>query len=110
MDADKSGLQEALFSDTIIDMKIQNVTGDYLKIATPKEGAIIYEEGYRMGLHGKKVKIADWLHNTLGGDIMLLNEGGNWNKKTPDFIWNGKEWELKSISSAKAADSALKKY
>ncbi len=108
VDGDKSGLQEVAKDGNVMDMDIQNVTENYLKNATPNQGTIAYEAGYRMGIYRKEMEIASRIHSTLGGDITLLQETVDCNKKTPDFTWNGKAWELKSISSAKAADSALR--
>ena len=89
-------------------MKIQNVTEYYLENATPNKGTFIYSAGYSIKNHRKETAIGIWLYSTLGGDITLLQEASDCGKKTPDYIWNGKAWELKSISSAKAADSALR--
>ena len=54
------------------------------------------------------MKIAEWLHNNLGGDITLLCEANEDKIKTPDYLWNEKMWDLKSISSEKAANSAVR--
>lgn len=89
-------------------MNIQNVTENYIKNSMQNKGTITYESEYRKGIHRKEMEIAEWIHTTLGGDIILLKEKADCTRKMPDFIWNGKEWELKSISSAKAADSALR--
>ena len=35
-----------------------------------------------------------------------MNGGG---KRMPDYLWNGKMWELKTLSTEKAVDSALRK-
>ena len=48
VDGDKSGLQESHSDDTITGMKVQNVTEEYLKIATPGEGTLAYGDGYRI--------------------------------------------------------------
>lgn len=37
-----------------------------------------------------------------------MQEAFECNRKTPDYVWNGKYWELKTLSSARAADSALR--
>ena len=59
--------------------------------------------------HKEEIAFAQWLHNKMGGDIHLLNEQNQSHVKTPDYIWNSKLWDLKSLSSEKAANSALRK-
>ena len=45
----------------------------------------------------------------MGGDIHLLNESKEDGVKMPDYIWNNKLWDLKTISNEKAANSAVRK-
>ena len=45
----------------------------------------------------------------MGGDIELLNESSVDGTKMPDYIWRGKYWELKSTTTSKAANSAIRK-
>ena len=52
--------------------------------------------------------MAQWLYEHIGGNIKLLTAVNKDNKKTPDYLWNGKYWDLKSISTEKAADSAIR--
>ena len=86
-----------------------DVTEEYAKSANPGEGTVTYEQGYDMGpKHQNERDIATWIHETYGGDIVLLKESDDWSHMTPDYLWRGKLWELKTISSAKAADSALR--
>lgn len=92
----------------IIDIKVYDVTEEYLKSTLSDKGVITYTVGYKTGTHKKEVEIGNWIHDNLGGVIVLLKETSDCNKKTPDYLWKGKAWELKSISSAKAADSAFR--
>ncbi len=87
---------------------IENVTAEYLRSATPGIGEISYDAGYVVSRHSEEIKIAQWLHDNLGGDIVLLQETGGLYEKTPDYLWRGKSWELKTTSTEKAADSALR--
>lgn len=92
----------------ITGMKEQDVTSEYLRAAKPNEGAITYDEGYDVKLHQDEIDMAEWLHNTFGGDIQLLKEVNEDKHKTPDYLWRGKMWDLKKLSSEKAANSALR--
>ena len=52
----------------------QDVTNEYIKSATPKNGRILYENGYNYGCHNEEIKIAGWLYNNFGGNIILISE------------------------------------
>ena len=86
----------------------ENVLEEYLQTATPGKGTITYDEGYNRTRHAAEIKTAHWLHDTLGGDIVLLQETGGLFEKTPDFTWRNKDWELKSTTTEKSADNALR--
>ncbi len=92
---DKKSVLKKLFSNvTINSMKIQNVTEYYSENATPNEGTFTYSVGYSVKNHRKETTVGIWLYSTLGGDIILLQEASDCGKKTPDYIWNGKAWEV----------------
>ena len=85
-----------------------DITGRFVSSAKPGTGKITYDQGYRESRHREEIHVAEWLHNTFGGDIRVLNEKLVYNKKIPDYIWNKQMWDLKTISSEKAADSAIR--
>lgn len=85
-----------------------SVTAEYIKAAKPGSGSVILGNGYQKDTHPEEVKIAQWLHDNLGGDITLLQEANEDKVKTPDYLWNEKLWDLKTISSEKAANSAVR--
>ena len=86
----------------------ENVLEEYKRKATPGQGAITYDEGYNRTRHAEEIKTAQWLHDTLGGDIMLLNESNIQGQKMPDYLWRNSYWDLKTLSSEKAANSAIR--
>lgn len=86
---------------------LMDVLDEYVRSKTPGQGTITFDEGYSRAHHADEIKTAQWLHDTLGGDIVLLQENLGGAKK-PDYIWRGKFWELKNITSDKAADSAVR--
>ena len=86
----------------------ENVLPEYLRSATPGKGSITYDTGYDVRRHAEEIKTAQWLHDNLGGDIVLLNEINETLQKTPDYIWRERLWDLKTISSEKAANSAVR--
>lgn len=85
-----------------------DVTQEYLDSATPGQGTITYENGYKVKGHQDEIKMADWLHRTLGGDIKLLKESKEQGSKTPDFLWNGRNWELKGVTTLNSIDRATR--
>ena len=87
---------------------LQSVLPEYLRTALPGVDSITYDTGYDMARHADEIKTAQWLHDHLGGDIMLLNEANNYKAMTPDYIWNGKLWDLKTASTEKSANSAVR--
>ena len=93
-----------------LNRKGKEVKYQYFNNATPGKGKIIIqpEEGYDRKQHEKEIATAKLIHNILGGDIELLPESNIENVKTPDYIWNGKYWDLKSTTSEKAANSAIR--
>lgn len=66
------------------------------------------KNGYRAKDHKDEIEVANQIRNQFGGKIVLLKEANVQGIKTPDYLWRGKLWELKSISTEKAADSALR--
>lgn len=67
-----------------------DVTDEYKNNSTPGLGKKEYEVGYVKERHSEETKMADWLHQKLGGDIILLKENSNeyW-RMTADYQWRG---------------------
>lgn len=86
-----------------------DVTSEYLKAKYPGQGTVTFEDGYDSSKHKEEVNMAQWLHANLGGDIRLLNESSVDGVKMPDYIWNDKYWELKTTTTEKAVNSAVRK-
>lgn len=85
-----------------------DVTKEYLNSAMPGHGAVTYEEGYQIKGHQDEIKMAEWIHRTFGGDIKLLAESKVQGDKTPDFLWDGRCWELKGVTSKNSIDRAVR--
>lgn len=89
-------------------LRTENVTEEYQRAATPGQGTVTYEDGYQIKGHHDEIKMADWIHRTFGGDIKLLAESKVQGDKTPDFLWNGRFWELKGVTSKNSIDRAVR--
>ena len=87
----------------------KDITKKYIETVTPRMGKVRHENGYRAKGHEAEIEVANQLRNQFGGKIVLLKEANAQGIKTPDYLWRGKQWELKSISTAKAADMAIRK-
>ena len=87
---------------------VTDVTAEYFQNATPGQGSIIFDAGYKPGKHKNEIATAEWLHRTFGGSIHVFDERG-YSAASPDYQWNGRLWELKNTSTATATDNAVKK-
>lgn len=99
----------AAVGSIIADMKAQDVTKEYLRSATPGKGMLSFDEGYKIDIHREEIGMANWLHDTFGGDIKLLTEANAQRVKTADYLWREKLWDLKTASTEKAANFAVRK-
>lgn len=90
-------------------MKEQDVTQEYLSGATPGLGWILYDANYQVETHRDEIQFARWLYETFGGTICLLTESVKDGEKRADYLWNGKLWDLKSVTTEKAANTAIKR-
>lgn len=86
---------------------VRNVLKEYVEEATPKRGNITRDNGFSDNKNIREVKIANYLHRTMGGNIRLVERSND--IKMSDYLWNDNLWELKSITTEKAADSAVRK-
>lgn len=88
----------------------KEVQNEYEANATPGKGEITLDTAYDKNSHKEEVEFAEWLKKKYGGDIHLIEEKGKErNVKSPDYLWNGRFWDLKTVTTEKSANSALKK-
>ena len=79
----------------------EDVTKEYLKNSNRKKGSLSLDEGYSKKNHKDEIAYAKWFHRVFGGDIVLLKEKNVNGVSNPDYLWNGKLWDLKSPISNK---------
>lgn len=96
------------FSTSKVSKYAEDVTAEYFGTAKPGEGSISYDNGYDVSSHKHEVQMANFLFEKFGGDLTLLKERNIKDVKTPDYVWNSKYWDLKNVSSEKAAYSAVR--
>ncbi len=88
--------------------ELKDVTREYVDNAKPGMGSIRYDGVYDKMRHADEVEVASWIYDNLGGNIMLLNEVQEVGVKTPDYVWREKLWDLKTTTTAKSANSAVR--
>lgn len=86
----------------------EDVTEEYIRSATPGQGTVTFEDGYKVKGHQNEIRMAHWLRDTFGGNIKLLAESKVQGDKTPDFLWDGRCWELKGATSKNSIDRAVR--
>ena len=87
----------------------KDVTAFYYGTAQPGKGTFAYSDNYRKNKHPDEIEVAEILYDTFGGDMLLIDESIEYSDKMSDYLWNDKYWELKTTSSVKSADSAIRK-
>ncbi len=85
---------------------IEDVTSEYYKINRKFNKKVILEEGLKINEHKNEIEVAEIVTNEFGGEITVLTENNQ--TKMPDYKWNDKFWDLKTCSSEKACDSAIR--
>ena len=96
------------FSTSKVSKYAEDVTAEYFGTAKPGEGSISYDDGYDVSSHKHEVQMANFIFEKFGGNLTLLKERNIKDVKTPDYVWNSKYWDLKNVSSEKAAYSAVR--
>lgn len=87
----------------------KNITAEYIEKAKPGQGERIYEDGFVKEKNANEINVGKWLHETFGGDLIHINEFGRPDgEKNPDYLWRGRLWDLKTVSTEAAANSALR--
>ena len=87
-------------------ISVQDVTSEYYKVNRKLNKKVILEEGLKINEHKNEIEVAEIVTNEFGGEITVLKENNQ--TKMPDYKWNDKLWDLKTCSSEKACDSAIR--
>ena len=87
---------------------VENVTYVYKAKAKPTTKEMAFEVGYKHKAHDAEIDTAEQLLSVYGGEILLRKENGGEGVYTPDYLWNGKDWEQKTISTVKASEKAVR--
>lgn len=80
-----------------------DVTEEYQSLASPFSGTYAEEDKFEDKMNERE--IAKWLFAEFGGNITAREERKG--QKNPDYLWRDKLWDLKTVSSEKAANKAI---
>ena len=87
-----------------------DATEEYTSKAKPGEGKVTYDKGINPEKAKEEIKAARFLRDTFGGDVHVRQEQDESEGiKYCDYIWRGKNWELKSPDTMKSPDRILGK-
>lgn len=100
--------QKSISNDARVAKELLSVKESYSASARPGIGQIIVEDGVSEDRSKNEIMISQWLFENYGGDICVLAESKEDGVKSADYRWNGKLWDLKTISTDKATDSAIR--
>ena len=89
--------------------KYEDVTKYYFSDATPGRGTISWNDDYKLSDNKNEYNIAKLIHKYLGGDIFLITKSEIEGVKSADYFWLEQLWDLKSPSSYKAIDDAVRR-
>ena len=78
-------------------------------IKTNNNSNIIIPVDYMASKHEEELRVARLLKDKIGGIIHILNESNVDGEKMPDYLWDSKLWELKSISTKESIDRQVRK-
>ncbi|MBO6203344.1 MAG: minor capsid protein [Selenomonas sp.] len=98
------------FKQTKVKRSGVDVMQEYAAKAKPGQGKVSQQDGFRANAHLREISAVNTLYAKYGGDFELLDEMLSPATKTPDFIWNGNAWDLKSIETytKNAIDKAVR--
>lgn len=87
---------------------LEDVKEEYFKRVSNKSGKVTIEENVRIKYEKEAIKTAETLSEFFGEEIIVLEESKINGIKNPDYLWRGKNWEQKKVSSVKAIDTTLR--
>lgn len=100
----KLSISQNQLPETLADVK-----KEYFKSVNPAKEEIKIEDGVDFKEEKNAIANAKLLNEFFGDSITVLKAANKDKQKTADYLWRGKLWEQKTVSTAKAVDSALRK-
>lgn len=69
---------------------------------------VVIPNGFDYNERKDEIEVIHKIKDEFGGKFELLNEINITGYKNPDFIWESKCWEIKSVSSKNSVDSQVR--
>lgn len=88
-------------------IQIKHVKNEYYdnKLQIAK---VVIPTGFDYNERKNEIEVIHKIRDEFGGKFELLNEINITGYKNPDFIWESKCWEIKSVSSKNSVDSQVR--
>ena len=87
---------------------VREITSQYTDRAKKEAGYVAIDPGVDVGKRQRERDVASMLANTFGGEVRVLAESTQEGVKTPDYLWRGKLWDLKTPEHLKGVDYLVK--
>lgn len=84
----------------------KDVTPEYYGAIRTDKKELLFDENLVEKDHKVEIEVANLVVNKFGGEMKVLQENNQ--TKMPDYLWNDKFWDLKTCSSEKACNSAIR--
>ena len=84
----------------------KDVTPEYYGAIRTDKKELLFDENLVEKDHKVEIEVANLVVNKFGGKMKVLQENNQ--TKMPDYLWNDKFWDLKTCSSEKACNSAIR--
>ena len=84
----------------------KDVTPEYYGAIRTDKKELLFDENLVEKDHKAEIEVANLVVNKFGGKMKVLQENNQ--TKMPDYLWNDKFWDLKTCSSEKACNSAIR--
>ena len=84
----------------------KDVTPEYYGANRTDKKEVLFDENLIEKDHKAEIEVANLVVDKFGGVMKVLQENNQ--TKMPDYLWNDKFWDLKTCSTEKACDSAIR--
>lgn len=86
----------------------EDVKEEYFKNISKGLGKTTIQPNVRRKNEKWAIENAEILSEFFGEEIIILEESNIPNKPNPDYLWRGKYWDQKKVSTVKALDTAVR--
>ncbi len=91
-------------------LNVSDITQEFIKNSTPNKGKMEFAPNYNYEENKDEIETAYWMMRKFGGNIYLNEPNNNPEHEgisNPDYIWNGKWWDLKGVKTLNGVSKRL---